>query len=125
MFDQHFEYGDTVDLIAVLRLTPMSASTRAGTINSVNAMRDAISGGPEIPVDVFIAAIAAADSGLRARLGERHSQILSDCRRAERAWKNVPRRRLAIRLRDRLPTGEDAKSAARTAFSKDKARRLC
>lgn len=124
MFDQPIQNGDTSDLIAVLRLTPMTASTRTGTIVSVRALRDALSGGPDIAVDVVTAAIATADVELRARLGKRHSQILSDCRRAERAWNNTPRRDLAMRLRGQIPVLEDAKAAARIAFTKDKAARI-
>jgi hypothetical protein len=121
MFDQqaHSSEGDTSDLLSVLRLAPMPAATRSGTIQSVRAMRKSLSGGPEITMEVFIEAVVSADTHLRDSLGKRHTQILGDCRRAIRAWADRPLRTLAIRAHGMIATLEDAKFAAASLFLKD------
>ena len=115
--------GDTGDLLAVLRLSPMPSSTRIGTIGSVRAVRELLTSGPDLPVAAFEAAVASADAAMRAALGPRHNQILSDCRRALRDWGDEPRRTMAIRLRGRIPTLQDALAAAKAAWPEDKAHR--
>lgn len=122
MLEHQFQ-GDTGDLVAVLRLTLMPAATRRATIASVRDFRTLLTGGSDLPVAAFAAALDAADAAMRAALGDRHSQILSDGRRALRAWSDEPRRALAIRLRGRIPTLEDAVAAAKAAWPADKAHR--
>lgn len=100
--------GTTAEVISVLRLTPMNAATRTVTINSVRHLREALSDGPDIPAEAFFNAADPATPELRSKLGARHSQILSDVKRACRAWSDRFRRDLVLRLRGRLPTLADA-----------------
>jgi hypothetical protein len=111
MLDKPQTTGTTAEVISVLRLTPLNASTRTITIKSVRDLRKALSGGPDIPVDDFFAAAEAAAPELREQLGDRHVQILSDVKRAKRAWADTFRRDLVLRLRERLPTLQDALEA--------------
>lgn len=119
----HFSTGDTGDLIACLRLTHMPTSTRIGTIWSVRLLRDAISGGAELPVERLAEAVATPDPEIKATIGARWTQVASDTRRALRSWENEPRRLLAQRIRTSLPTLEDAKQAFALQASDDAAER--
>lgn len=72
--------GDTGDLIACLRLTHMPTSTRIGTIGSARLLRDAISGGAELPVESLAEAVATPDPRIKAAFGTRWTQMASDTR---------------------------------------------
>ncbi len=123
MLDNAPTGGSTADVIAVLRLTQMNAGTRAATIASVRALRAALTGGPDLPASDFFRALEDVAPDLREKLGARHGQVLSDVRRAERAWADVARRALALQLRGRLPTFEDAIAAAGAVLPQDAAQR--
>lgn len=122
MLDNTQTTGTTADVISVLRLTPMNAATRTITIKSVRHLREALSTGPDIPVEAFFNATDTATPELRSKLGARHSQVLSDVKRARRAWSDKFRRDLVLRLRGRLPTLADAIEAveANGATEQDK-----
>ncbi|MEY8838283.1 hypothetical protein AB9K41_04480 [Cribrihabitans sp. XS_ASV171] len=123
MLDNSQTGGSTADVIAVLRLTQMNAKTRAATIASVRTLRAALTGGPDLTASDFFRALEYVTPELREKLGARHGQILSDVRRAERAWADMSRRALALRLRGRLPTLEDAIAASRAVLRQDAAQR--
>jgi integrase len=123
MLDSTHSTGTTADVISVLRLTPLNASTRVITINSVRTLREVLSGGPDIPADAFFAAAEAATPELRAQIGDRHSQILSDVKRAKRAWADPFRRDLVLRLQGRLPTLQDAIDAVDAGGCSEQAKR--
>jgi hypothetical protein len=123
MLDTTHPTGTTADVISVLRLTPLNASTRVLTINSVRSLREVLSGGADIPADAFFIAAETATPELRAQIGDRHSQILSDVKRAKRAWKDSFRRDLVLRLRGRLPTLQDAIDAVDAGGSSEQAAR--
>ena len=113
--------GETADLLAVLRLAPMPPATRVATIGAVRLLREALTGGPDLAVADFATAVAGADRALRDRLGPRHSQILSDCRRALRLWGDENLRDLVRRTKGRLPMLSDAIAAALRIFAEDRA----
>lgn len=115
--------GDTADLIACLRLTPMASSTRTATIDSIREVRNALTGGPDCPVTDLIDVLATEDPVLKAAVDRRWTQVCSDLRRAFRAWENVPRRQLAMRIRTSVPTLEDAKQVIALEASEDVATR--
>ncbi len=123
MLDKPHNTGTTADVISVLRLTPLNASTRTITIKSVRDLREAISGGPDIPADVFFQCSERVTPELRARLGDRHTQILSDVKRAKRAWADNFRQDLVLRLRGRLPTIQDAIEAVGASGSTEQQNR--
>ena len=123
MLDATQPTGTTADVIAVLRLTPLNAATRTMTINSVRTLREVLSGGADIPADTFFAAAETATPELRAQIGDRHSQILSDVKRARRAWDDPFRQDLVLRLRGRLPTLQDAIDAVDAGGSSEQAKR--
>lgn len=110
-------------MISVLRLTPMNSSTRINTIKSVRELRDVLSGGPDLPADMFFDAALKTTPELRAKLGERHAQILSDARRAERARAEGFRRDLLLRLKGRLPSLADAMDAVGAGGDREKTQR--
>jgi hypothetical protein len=116
--------GTTADVISVLRLTPLNTATRTTTIKSVRTLREVLSGGPDIPAEDFFAAVESEQlEELREQLGDHHSQILSDVKRAKRAWEDPFRRDLVLRLRGRLPTLQDAIDAAETGGYSEQAKR--
>ncbi|MBO9452919.1 hypothetical protein J7426_21830 [Tropicibacter sp. R16_0] len=123
MLDSTHPTGTTADVISVLRLTPLNASTRMITINSVRSLREVLSDGADISADTFFAAAETATPELRAQIGDRHSQILSDVKRAKRAWADPFRRDLVLRLRGRLPTLQDAIDAVDAGGSPKQAKR--
>ncbi len=123
MLDTMHATGTTADVISVLRLTPLNAATRTLTIKSVRTMREVLSGGPEIPVDLFFQTFDQVTPELRAKLGDRATQILSDVKRAKRAWTDDFRRDLVLRLRGRLPTLTDAIEAAQAGGSSEQVKR--
>ena len=123
MLDSTHPTGTTADVISVLRLTPLKAATRTMTINSVRALREVLSGGADIPADAFFAAAETATPELRKQIGDRHSQILSDVKRAKRAWSDNFRRDLVLRLRGRLPTLQDAIDALEAGGSTEQIKR--
>lgn len=123
MFDQKLEVGTSADIITVLRLTPMNTATRTATISSVRTLRDALAGSADIPVHLFFEEAKMGAAELRAKIGERHAQVLSDVRRAARAWENEPRRELSLSLRGRLPSLQDAHAAATSLWSPEKVNR--
>jgi integrase len=108
----------------VLRLSKMNASTRAATINSVRIFRSVVAADGNCLISQFAQELELASQENRRRLGDRHSQIISDCRRALRAWNDDAVRNMALRLRGRLPTLTDASVAAGIKFEADKARRI-
>lgn len=117
--------GDTRDLIVCVRLTDMPAATRSLTVAAIRAVRAALApDGGEIPYDDFAAALDQQRDQIKGAIGERATQTLSDARRAVRLWEHAPRRALAIRLRDRLPTLADAVAAAKLTLPDDVARRV-
>ncbi len=123
MLDVTCEHGTTADIISILRLTPMSAATRSHTIQAVRVLREVLSGGADIGAEGFFACLDAPTPELRAKIGERHAQVLSDVRRARRAWADSARRDLVTRLKGRLPTLSDAIDATRASLTKDPAER--
>jgi len=123
MLDKLHNTGTTADVISVLRLTPLNASTRTITIKSVRDLRQVMSGGPDIPAEEFFRAADAAAPGLRTKLGDRHVQILSDVKRAKRAWADTFRRDLVLRLHGRLPSLQDAIEAVGTSGSTEQQNR--
>lgn len=123
MLDTTQPTGTTADVISVLRLTPLNASTRVITINSVRSLREVLSGGADIAADAFFAAAETATPELRSQIGDRHIQILSDVKRAKRAWTDPFRRDLVLRMRGRLPTLQDAIDAAEAGSSSEQAKR--
>lgn len=123
MLDNTQTTGTSADVISVLRLTTLNAATRVNTIKSVRALRDALTDGIDLPVDDLFQAVAAPSPELRARLGQRHLQILSDVKRAERAWSDTYRRDLVLKLGGRLPTFADAIEAIRSGGETETARR--
>ncbi|MFN3613053.1 MAG: hypothetical protein ACK4WC_00630 [Rubrimonas sp.] len=116
--------GDTADLARSLMLTDMPGPTRSAALRAIRAVRNAVALHGEITVPALRAALDAPTTELRAALGERATQTLSDARRGLRAWDCAPRRRLAIALRDRLPTLTDAVAAAQAALPEAEARRV-
>ena len=117
--------GDTADLVRLLRLVRMPSSTRVTTIHSLRAIRDALHGpeaGGEVAVEVLRASLGEP-AALRADLGDRATQILSDARRALRLWDDGPMRALALRLRGGLPMLSDAAEAAGALFAAEEAGR--
>lgn len=123
MLDTTQTTGTTADVISVLRLTPLNATTRMITIKSVRRLREVLSGGPDIPADALFAAAETATPELRAQMGDRHSQILSDVKRAKRAWNDTLRRDLVLRLRGRLPSLQDAIDAVAAGGSTEQVKR--
>lgn len=123
MLDTTLIIGDTRHLISVVRLTKMNAATRSCTIQSIRTVRREIFGGIDVSVDAFAATVVNADRETRTKLGERHSQLLSDCARALRAWAHEPRRALACRLGDQMPFLSDAVEAVWFTWGPDKAKR--
>ena len=123
MLDKLHNTGTTADVISVLRLTPLNASTRTITIKSVRDLRQVISGGPDIPAEEFFRAADTAAPGLRTKLGDRHVQILSDVKRAKRAWADTFRRDLVLQLHGRLPSLQDAIEAVGTSGSAEQQNR--
>ena len=123
MLDSMQRTGTTADVISVLRLTPLNPATRTLTIKSVRAFRQALSGGPDITADAFFQAAEQITPDLRAKLGDRHIQILSDVKRARRAWADAFRRDLVLRLRGRLPTLQDAIDASTTSGASEQSKR--
>lgn len=123
MLDTTQTTGTTADVISVLRLTPLNAATRMITIKSVRRLREVLTGGPDIPADAFFAAAERATPELRAQMGDRHSQILSDVKRAKRAWNDTFRRDLVLRLRGRLPSLQDAIDAVEAGGSTEQVKR--
>lgn len=123
MLDSMQRTGTTADVISVLRLTPLNSATRTLTINSVRAFRQVLSGGPDIAADAFFQAAEQITPDLRAKLGDRHSQILSDVKRARRAWADAFRRDLVLRLRGRLPTLQDAIDAVTASGASEQSKR--
>ncbi len=123
MLDTTPTTGTTADVISVLRLTPLNATTRMITIKSVRRLREVLSGGPDIPADAFFAAAETATLELRGQIGDRHSQILSDVKRAKRAWNDTFRRDLVLRLRGRLPSLQDAIDAVEAGGSTEQVKR--
>ncbi|WP_424934763.1 hypothetical protein [Amaricoccus macauensis] len=115
--------GDTADLIACVRLTPMAASTRIATIDSMRQVRNALTGGPDCPVTELMNVLVTDDPALKAAIDRRWTQVCLDLRRAFRAWENVPRRHLAMRIRTNLPSLEDAKQAIALEAPEDVATR--
>ena len=65
MLDTTQVSGTTADVISVIRLTPMNAGTRVRTINSVRALREHLSGGPEMSAEAFFQTIDSPSSDLR------------------------------------------------------------
>lgn len=121
--DNSSKPATTSDLIAVLRLTPMPAATRTATIKSVRKFRETLMSENDPKVDDLFAVLAAISGPQRELLGIRHTQIVSDMRRAARAWSEPTQRSLAIGLRGRLPTLSDALDAVRCLQNEDKAKR--
>lgn len=124
MFDDTDNIPTTDDMIAVLRLSQMNASTRAATIKSVRALQEVIVPGGICTALEFEDAVRNVTPEIRAKIGARHTQVLSDCRRAIRMWNNPGLQSIALRLKHRLPTLEDASRAAEAAFTADKVRRV-
>lgn len=122
MFDIASE-PTTADIVSLLRLARMNSSTRTSTIISVREIRDTLGPGGDFPVAEFARIVETADAACRAALGGRHVQILSDARRALRLWRDLPLQRLALRLREGLPTLADAAEAAELHFGADRAKR--
>lgn len=118
MFDEMIRRPDTADLITLLRLAPMNASTRICTIASLRAIRSVLGDGTELAIDDLATIVEKSDRTCQTALGERHAQILSDARRALRMWQDDPRQRLALRYREGLPTLADAVTAVRLRFRK-------
>lgn len=123
MSENHPEPPHTEDLIRALRLRDMPKSTRTATIHSLRTVRDLETGGADLPVADLQRVLDTADAAYRAALGPRATQILSDVRRALRAWSDEPLRRLALRLRHREVFLSDAVAAAQLAFPADRAKR--
>ena len=123
MLDTTHVSGTTADVISVLRLTPMNAGTRVHTITSVRALREHLTGGPEMSAEAFFQVIDGPMSDLRSQLGTHHAQIISDVGRAKRAWSDPFRRNLVLRMRGQLPTLKDAQEAAQASFKSDQAKR--
>lgn len=123
MLDTTHVSGTTADVISVVRLTPMNAGTRVHTITSVRALREHLTGGPEMSAEAFFQVIDSPMSDLRSQLGPRHVQIISDVGRAKRAWSDPFRRDLVLRMRGQLPTLKDAQEAAQASYKSDQAKR--
>ncbi|MBY6164162.1 hypothetical protein KUV73_25045 [Mameliella alba] len=123
MFDDREFHGTTTDLIAVLRLTPMNAATRVATIGSVRRFRETLMRVGDPAVEELFHVCSTITPEQRDALGPRQIQILSDLRRAERAWADSARRSLALRLRGRLPTLSDAIDAVESVCKPDAAKR--
>ncbi|MGY9037461.1 MAG: hypothetical protein ACKVLA_06535 [Rhodobacterales bacterium] len=123
MLDTTQTSGTTADVISVVRLTPMNAGTRVHTINAVRTLRGHLSGGPEMSAEDFFQIIDNPSSGLRSRIGAFHGQIISDARRAKRAWSDPFRRKLVLRMRGQLPSLKDAQEAAKASFKSEQAKR--
>ncbi|SMX49923.1 tyrosine-type recombinase/integrase [Maliponia aquimaris] len=123
MFDDREFHGTTTDLIAVLRLTPMNAATRVATIVSVRRFRETLMQEGDPAVEELFHVCSTITPEQRESLGARQSQILSDLRRAERAWADSVRRSLALRLRGRLPTLADAIDAVDSVCKPEAAKR--
>lgn len=116
--------GDTADLARCLMLTDMPGPARSQSLKAIRAVRAADAACGEICVPRLRALLDAPSAELRATLGARATQTLSDARRGLRAWDCPPRRRLAMALRDRLPTMADAVVAAEAALPPAEARRV-
>ncbi|MGP6088435.1 hypothetical protein [Antarctobacter jejuensis] len=123
MFDDREFHGTTTDLIAVLRLTPMNAATRFATISSVRKFRETLMPVGDPSVEELFHVCSTITPEQRDELGPRQSQIMSDLRRAQRAWADSARRSLALRLRGRLPTLSDAIDAVESVCQPDAAKR--
>lgn len=123
MLDNIQLQGTVADVIAVLRLTPMNASTRVVTIKSVRDLRAALSGGANLSASEFFDAATLPTPELRSKLGPRHVQILSDVKRAQRAWSGRFRRDLVLRLKGKLPTLADAMDAVEAMGASDHGKR--
>ncbi|WP_417607135.1 hypothetical protein [Primorskyibacter flagellatus] len=123
MFDDREFDETTADLITVLRLTSMNAATRIKTIGSVRRFRETLMPVGDPAVEELFRVCNTITPAQREALGSRQGQILSDLRRAERAWADAARRSLALRLRGRLPTLVDAIDAVESVCKPDAAKR--
>jgi len=111
------------DLELALRLKEMSDKTRQATIQSLRKLRGANSAENDLHVDAVRHIVADPDPALRARLGHRASQVLSDARRALRVWDEEPIQQLALKLHGVTATCEHAIDAAHFNFPRDRAKR--
>jgi hypothetical protein len=123
MLDNTENTGSIRHMLTAMRLSNINLRTKAQTIQSVRAVRDALFGGVDVDVDLFRSAVENASAESRNKIGQRHSQNLSDCRRAFRVWNDPVRRSLALKLADGLPTMKDAQDAAQLTLPADSADR--
>lgn len=115
--------NDTTDLERALWLSKLTPSSRNATIASLRALTSAIGRDGRLSVDELEAILIDPSVEMRAQLGERAAQLLSDARRALRIWADEPIRWLAVNLRGRIPTLRDAQQAAGLTMGPDDAKR--
>ncbi|MCZ4262868.1 tyrosine-type recombinase/integrase [Limimaricola sp. G21655-S1] len=121
--DIAIEQGDTADLRRCLWLSNMKGSTRNATLMSLATFCSASNDDGELSVVRVRQLIAAPEVQLKAEVGSRWTQVVSDVRRALRYWNDLPTRWLALRLRARIPTLTDAATAASFRLGADEAKR--
>ncbi|MGK7295355.1 MAG: hypothetical protein ACNS61_05905 [Candidatus Wenzhouxiangella sp. M2_3B_020] len=125
MRQEHITHApDTTDLERALRLSRMKTDTRTATIQSLRFLRDATGTDGRLTVDEVEALAAAPGPDLRAALGARATQVLSDAKRALRKWNDPATRWLALRLAGPVPRLDTAVEVAHRQLSADEARRV-
>ncbi|MCZ4262607.1 hypothetical protein O4G76_17355 [Limimaricola sp. G21655-S1] len=117
------EHGDTADLRRCLWLSSMKGSTRSATLVSLAAFCAASGIDGELPIFRVRQLVVSPHAMMKATVGQRWTQVISDVRRALRYWDDPPTRWLALRLRARIPTLSDAATAASLRLGTDEAKR--
>lgn len=117
------EPGDTADLRRCLWLTSMNGSTRQATLGSLATLCKAAGDDGELSVARVRQLITAPCADVKATVGDRWVQVVSDVRRALREWEDRPTRWLALQLRVRIPILADAATAASLRLGTDEAKR--
>ncbi|MBU2961189.1 hypothetical protein KO516_10260 [Citreicella sp. C3M06] len=115
--------NDTTDLERALWLSKLTPSSRNATIASLRSLASAIGRDGRLSVDELEAILLDPSVEIRALLGDRAAQVLSDARRALRVWSDEPTRWLAVNLPGRIPTLRDAQQAAGLTMGPDDAKR--
>ncbi|QPZ92052.1 site-specific integrase [Thioclava electrotropha] len=115
--------NDTRDLERALWLSKLTPASRNATIASLRTLTGVIGRDGRLSVNELEDILLNSSEEVRAELGDRAAQLLSDARRALRVWSDEPTRWFASNLRGRIPTLRDAQEAAGLTMTPDEAKR--